>query len=398
MRKLFGPILVAQVALVVSGTFMACTTASVSPPNADDASVDAGSIDAADGGASPVDDLGPKLEAIRAESGLPSLAAAAYRGGVPVARGAVGTRKVGEDVPVTTADVWHLGSDTKAMTATLAAMLVDEKKLDWKSKLIDLLPDVPMDPAFAEVTLEALLYHRAGLPANPSQAWMIRAQSSTDLVSSRKDAVVELLVSKPAQAPGTYVYSNAGDIEAGAILESIAKEPWEKMMQSRIFGKLGMTSCGFGPPASKGQIDAPWGHSGKTGKYVPVAPGPASDNPLALGPAGTVHCALDDWAKFAHAHARGAKGEAGLVSAESFQKLQTPPPGGDYAMGFGVTKRDWGGGTVLTHSGSNTLFYATVWIAPEKDLVMLAATNAADDAAANAIDSAFAPMVEAYAK
>jgi CubicO group peptidase (beta-lactamase class C family) len=169
-------------------------------------------------------------------------------------------------------------------------------------------------------------------------------------------------------------------------------------MQTRLFAKLGMTSCGFGPPASKGQIDAPWGHDGKAGKYVPVAPGPASDNPLALGPAGTVHCALDDWAKFAHAHARGAKGEAGLVSAESFAKLQTPPPGGDYAMGFGVTKRDWGGGTVLTHSGSNTLFFATVWIAPEKDLVMLAATNAGDDAAAKAVDSAFAPMVEAYAK
>jgi CubicO group peptidase (beta-lactamase class C family) len=111
-----------------------------------------------------------------------------------------------------------------------------------------------------------------------------------------------------------------------------------------------------------------------------------------------VHCALDDWAKFAHAHARGAKGEAGLVSAASFAKLQTPPVGGDYAMGFGVTNRDWGGGTVLTHSGSNTMFFATVWIAPEKDLVMLAATNAADDAAATAVDSAFAPMIEAYAK
>jgi D-alanyl-D-alanine carboxypeptidase len=397
MRKLVASTLVAQTVLVVAGTFVACTTASVSTPS-EDASVDASVADAADGGSTSIEDLGPKLEAIRAESGIPALAAAAYRGGVPVARGAVGTRKFGEEVPVTTADVWHLGSDTKAMTATLAAILVDEKKLDWKSKLLDLLPDVPMDPAFAEVTFEALLYHRAGLPANPSQAWANGARNATDLVSSRKDAVVELLVSKPAQAPGTYVYSNAGYIVAGAILESIAKEPWEKMMQNRIFSKLGMTSCGFGPPASMGQVDAPWGHAGKTGKYVSVAPGPGADNPLALGPAGTVHCALDDWAKFAHAHARGAKGEAGLVSAASFAKLQTPPVGGDYAMGFGVTNRDWGGGTVLTHSGSNTMFFATVWIAPEKDLVMLAATNAADDAAATAVDSAFAPMIEAYAK
>lgn len=391
----------ASLGALVCCSFVAASACSESTPSS--APTDAGTdtsveVDAADAAPSVGGELAAALEPIRAKAGVPSLAAAAYRGGKLVGRGVVGTRKQGGEEAVTLDDRWHLGSDTKAMTATLAAILVEEGLLDWSKTLLDLLPDVPMGGDYGAVTFEALLYHRAGLPANPSADWMRAARSATDLPKARKDAAIELLVAKPAQAPGTYAYSNAGYIIAGAILESLAKEPWESLVKKRIFDKLGMTSCGFGPPAGVDTVDAPWGHSGKKGAYTPVAPGPLADNPLALGPAGTVHCTLEDWSKFTHATARGAKGEAGIVSKASFEKLLTPPAGGDYAMGWGVTTRPWAGGRALSHSGSNTMFYATAWIAPEKDLVLLAATNAGDDAAAAAVDEAFAPMIEAYAK
>ena len=48
-----------------------------------------------------------------------------------VAAGAVGTRRVGTNIPVGIDDRFHIGSDTKAMTALLAAMLVEEGKLRW---------------------------------------------------------------------------------------------------------------------------------------------------------------------------------------------------------------------------------------------------------------------------
>ena len=50
---------------------------------------------------------------------LPSLAAAVVREGRIIAAGAVGTRRAGYDLPVTLNDSYHLGSDTKAMTALL---------------------------------------------------------------------------------------------------------------------------------------------------------------------------------------------------------------------------------------------------------------------------------------
>jgi hypothetical protein len=63
------------------------------------------------------------LEPYFATYGLPALAAAVVKDGTVVAAGAVGTRKVGTKIPVTTGDRFHLGSDTKAITALLAAIL-----------------------------------------------------------------------------------------------------------------------------------------------------------------------------------------------------------------------------------------------------------------------------------
>src|SRR6476646_10575493 len=67
-----------------------------------------------------------QLEGIRRKFHLPALAAAAVRDGRIVEIAATGVRKFGEDEEVTVDDAWHLGSCTKSMTATLAAMLVEQ--------------------------------------------------------------------------------------------------------------------------------------------------------------------------------------------------------------------------------------------------------------------------------
>lgn len=75
------------------------------------------------------------LEGVRARYGLPALAAAVARNGEIVAAGAAGTRVMGMDIPVTVDDRFHLGSDTKAMTATIAGMPVEDGRITWKTTL-----------------------------------------------------------------------------------------------------------------------------------------------------------------------------------------------------------------------------------------------------------------------
>ena len=100
--------------------------------------------------------LNDELEQTRVKHGLPALAAAVVKDGKIVASGAVGVRALGSAVKVTIGDRFHLGSDTKAMTATLAGMMVDEGKLQWTSTIGDVLgAALPgLNRQLAAVTLE----------------------------------------------------------------------------------------------------------------------------------------------------------------------------------------------------------------------------------------------------
>src|SRR5262249_38888714 len=100
--------------------------------------------------------LDARLAPLLARYELPALAAAVVKDGTVVAVGAVGTRKAGATIPVTVHDRFHLGSDTKAMTALLAAMLVEEGKLRWNVTVAEVFPEFAeqIDPGLRRVTLE----------------------------------------------------------------------------------------------------------------------------------------------------------------------------------------------------------------------------------------------------
>ena len=108
--------------------------------------------------------LGDMLTRLRQQAELPALAAAAMKGGVVIASGANGVRKVGETTPVTILDKFHLGSCTKAMTATLAAILVEQGRMRWEHSLAQVFPEraAKMHSSFRGVTLDMLLTHRSG--------------------------------------------------------------------------------------------------------------------------------------------------------------------------------------------------------------------------------------------
>lgn len=311
----------------------------------------------------------------------------------------VGFRKWGDATPATLGDLWHLGSDTKIMTATLAAMLVEERKLEWTSTVSDVFPELAasFNPQFRNVTLVQLLSHRAGLAADLDYGALAKLGSVRE---QRIGVVIAGLSAKPTAAPGSaFLYSNLGYIIVGAMIERVGGSDWESQMKARIFDPLGMASAGFGGLGSPGKVDQPWGHR-KLGK----APGPEGadiDNPPVLGPAGRVHCSMQDWAKFIADQLRGARGQAGLLRPESYRELQSAhfPPAKDepreYAFGWAVMDRDWAGGKALTHSGSNSYYLAIAWVAPNRDFAVLVCANAGLDAYESA-DSAIGRIIRSW--
>lgn len=338
------------------------------------------------------------LESLRQKHQLPALAAAVVVDGRIVVTNAVGFRKEGGTERVTVNDTFHLGSVTKSMTATVAAMLVEQGKCSWTTTIGDALPDLKpgIHSDYLGVTLEQLLSNRGGAPGDaPADLWR-RAWAAKGTASEQRLAFVRgLLARKPAAPPGTeYVYSNQGYAIAGVMLEKVSGKTWEDLLRSRLFEPLGMTSAGFGAPSSIGKVDQPWGHvKSKLTGNKPVPPGPQADNPLAISPAGAVHCSIGDLAKYAAFHASGEKGKSVLLKAESFKKLHTAI-GADYALGWVVTQRPWAKGTALTHTGSNTMFYVVVWVAPGIDCAVVVATNIGDSF--NGCDEAAGKLILEY--
>jgi CubicO group peptidase (beta-lactamase class C family) len=339
--------------------------------------------------------LAQAFEATRQKYNLPSLA-----GTIVTSKGAgeiiaTGVRKAGTDVAVTPNDKWHLGSDTKVMTTCLLATLIEARKLKWETTMAEVFPEQAkaMSPELQKVALLHLLSHRAGLP--PNLIWRSFAKPGKSLKEQRAAVVEQVATIKLNSEPGTkYEYSNLGYVVAGAMAEKISGKPWEELMQKTVFEPLGMKSAGFGGLGTPGKIDQPWPHQAD-GKPTEKN-GPDVDNAAVLGPAGTVHCTLGDWAKFIADQLRGARGQGGLLKAESYRQIQTAHFGSDYALGWLVADRKWANGKVLTHAGSNTLNYALAWVGPLRDAAFLVCTNMGGNSAAKATDEVTGQMIKSH--
>jgi CubicO group peptidase (beta-lactamase class C family) len=176
-----------------------------------------------------------------------------------------------------------------------------------------------------------------------------------------------------------------------------------------------MASAGFGSPGHADRVDQPWGHlprstdqkqdenqktSGDPSSAKARPPAPSLlDNVSALGPAGTVHVSIPDWARFARLHLDSATdtrrdpATPRLLKPETLQTLHTAPEGSTYAGGWVVAERDWAGGKALTHVGSNTVWVASIWLAPARDLAFFAATNVGGEVAIRACDQAITALI-----
>ena len=340
-------------------------------------------------------DAAQSLEVIRKKHDLPALAVVVVKDGRICDRAAVGVRKWGESTPVTTNDIFHIGSCTKSMTATLTAMLIEDGRLRWDTTIADVFPELKgkMDKQYETVTIEQLLTHRGGVPGTPPAAAWKRAWEQKDTPTEQRREFIEAVLRPPPEAaPGTKkIYSNQGYAIIGAMLERLTGTPWETLITERLFKPLHMDSAGFGPPGKTGAVDQPWGHTRKLLVTVPLQ----EDNPPAIAPGGRVHCSLDDLARFTMFHMQCGR-QDGLLKPNTLNRLHTPLAGGDYACGWVVVKRDWAGGNALMHNGSNTMWYVVMWLAPEKDFSVVAATNIAGSGAEKGCDEAATAMIQQW--
>jgi CubicO group peptidase (beta-lactamase class C family) len=164
----------------------------------------------------------------------PGLAIAVVKDGQIVFSKGYGVRELGKPEPVDTHTLFAIGSTTKAMTAALVGMLVDEKKLGWDDPVVKHLPWFQAkDPYLTrEITVRDLLTHRAG--GNADYLWYGQTMSPREILERVR------LLEPSYSLRSSFIYQNVMYAAAGAVIEAVSGQSWEQMMRSRIFEPLGM--------------------------------------------------------------------------------------------------------------------------------------------------------------
>ncbi len=336
------------------------------------------------------------LEKMRIKANQTALAAAIISEGKVLAAAAVGTRKNGTKNWVTVDDRFLIASCGKAFTSALAALMVEEEKINWDTTIRDVFPGLKMRTEYESINIEQLLSHRAGLPKNFIADLNPRQNYSP--TAGRLVYLSQLVQTKLSHSPGSsMLYSNAGYIVAGVILETVSGQEFTDLMSKKIFKPLGLSTAGYGPPAATDPTSQPWGHIWDKSKRSLKAV--QTDDPHWIDPAGNVCLSIKDWARFMieHLPSDGSKSN-NLLKPVSLKKLHTPPntanwaydrdyfnfwekgmgwqlPSANYALGWYVTKGKTEKVT-LNHAGTSRAFQAEIYLSPKNKSAILVATNA----------------------
>jgi len=341
-------------------------------------------------------DLAQFLEIMRVKANQTALAAAVVIDGKIKAAAAVGTRKHGTKNWVTVDDRFIIASCGKAFTATLAAIMVEEGRLNWDTTIKDVFPELKMRAEYENINLQQLLSHRAGL----IKSFVADLDSNRTYTSTagRLIYLEQLVQTKPIHPAGTVMfYSNAGYILAGVMMEKISDQEFTDLMSEKVFKPLKLTTAGYGPPADRERTSQPWGHIQTKSPWSLKAV--RKDDQHYTNPAGNVSLSIKDWARFIIGHMSSDQTEVtAFLNAKILEKLHTPVDNANwgydedylefwnneigwpltsanYALGWFVTKAK-DGEAVLNHGGTSQAFQAEVYLSPDNKNAILLATNA----------------------
>ena len=137
-------------------------------------------------------------------------------------------------------DRFHIGSNTKAMTAFIIAKYVEKGKIKWTTKFFDLFSDWKENSKveYYNITLQDLLSHRARIQPFQGDNDPIIPDFKGTKQEKRKAFGKFVLTLNPVEIDTIHKfnYSNADYTLATLMLEKVTKKSWEQLVE-KVFNK-----------------------------------------------------------------------------------------------------------------------------------------------------------------
>ncbi len=257
------------------------------------------------------------IDSVMTRWSVPGLALAVVKDGKIVYKKGYGYRNLKTKEKITPFTLFSIASSTKSFTSTAAAILVDEKKLDFDTPLKEYFPDFQMyDPAATDkLTMRDLLCHRSG---TPRQKFF-----SLNTPPTRQEVRTSMRYFEPARDfRSLFQYCNETITVAGDMIAERAGIPWEELIRTRIFEPVGMKHSIFSvrdvvktPDYALPYID--W----EEGKPEEME----FHNADILGPAGCMISNVEDLSKWVLFNLnKGKVDDKQIVSSQNLARLQSP--------------------------------------------------------------------------
>lgn len=321
-----------------------------------------------------------EVEKLRESMHIPGLALAIVKDDQVILSRGFGLRDVANQTPVTDETIFAIGSTTKAFTAALCALMVDEEKMAWNDPVRKHLPNFALhDPEANEnITIADLLCHNSGL-------------TRTDLIWANGKATREELLEAVARAVPTakfrekFQYQNIMYMAAGMAAANAAglNGDWEALLTQRLLLPLGMAhSTVTVEDAQKNthlSLGYSWDDDNKQFKHLPMRP------LAAIAPAGSINSSVKEMAQWVRLQLnRGELDGKRIISEDRFSdmwKQHTSLAGaaegagisGGYGLGWMI--QEWRGKRVIEHGGNIDGFAAQVSLLPDDKIGYVLLTN-----------------------
>jgi D-alanyl-D-alanine carboxypeptidase len=310
---------------------------------------------------------------------IPALAVAVITNDAVLEQEVVGVRDITTEDKAQIGDRFHLGSNTKNITAFVAAKLVEQGVIRWDTRFFDLLPELKSDarPCYHLITLEDLLSHRAFVqPHSFGGSLKDVPELKGDIHEKRVGFARYVLMEKPKKPlVDKYKYSNAGYVLAAVMLEEASGKSWEELVNSFLKDDLHL-DVGFGWPIEYGDSQ-PRGHmpgllaGGKGLGLVPYEYEVGYIDDEVNDPAGSLNMSIMDWSKYIQLHLQGLRGEDNYLKADTYEFMHFGLP--EYSMGW--RNKEKKGKLISWHDGSAGNFLSHVYIVKDRDLAVAILAN-----------------------
>ncbi len=275
-------------------------------------------------------------------------------------------------------DLFHIGANTKAFTAFLAARMVEEGKVKWDTKFFTIFPELKANAkeSYHNITLQDLLSHRAYLPPFTSPSEYEKLPVSTGSVREQRVAFASYALQlEPVKFPQgqPFAYSSAGYILAASMLEKIANISWEEQAIELFNIQMGLNiDFGFPNRLNKNQ---PWGHLSEGTKHIPTPPEHSYKLLAITAPAGDIAIPIQSYGKWLRHQLLGFKGKDTYLKEEMYNFMHFGLP--QYSLAwFNLIKDE--NSHISWHDGSAGTFFCDARLNKEKNIAVAIFSNSAD--------------------